>query len=191
MMLGSLPIGILLKNSKSIITLSHREQMEMIDSPLVLSLGSGPVDVLTGEDLFVGTLMAFALAFTISFLQSRRSQNDFVLWENISVGNSSDVNMTAIHVFDAEAWREISKPDNYIFYNRKVRATEKSKHKAEFSRTEKTWVFLALLTLFVPIFSVEFFFALSRQIICDGGNPMSQPDWADYLCSPADDIFIE
>jgi len=71
------------------------------------------------------------------------------------------------------------------------------------ARKEKKWVLLALLILFVPIFSIEFFFALSRQLICgdtisfadkfdiDAANSLSstatsQPSsqWAQILCSP-------
>jgi len=38
------------------------------------------------------------------------------------------------------------------------------------SNKEQRWVLLGLLILFVPIFSVEFFFANSRQFICGGGG---------------------
>ena len=51
------------------------------------------------------------------------------------------------------------------------------------ARNEKKWVLVALLVLFVPIFSVEFFFALSRQFMCQG-NLMNQSEWAQVLCSP-------
>jgi len=37
------------------------------------------------------------------------------------------------------------------------------------SYREQRWVLLGLLVLFVPIFSIEFFFANSRQFICGGG----------------------
>jgi len=37
------------------------------------------------------------------------------------------------------------------------------------SYIEQRWVLLGLLILFVPIFSIEFFFANSRQFICGGG----------------------
>ncbi|KAG7364752.1 hypothetical protein IV203_037954 [Nitzschia inconspicua] len=38
-------------------------------------------DVLSSSDIFNGSLIALALAFLASFLQGRRNQNDFVLWE--------------------------------------------------------------------------------------------------------------
>ena len=71
------------------------------------------------------------------------------------------------------------------------------------AQKEKKWILLALLILFVPIFSIEFFFALSRQFICgdtisfadkfdiEAANSLSstatsQPSsqWAQVLCSP-------
>jgi hypothetical protein len=42
---------------------------------------------------------------------------------------------------------------------------------------------VALLALFVPIFSVEFFFALSRQFMCEMG--MGGIDVVQKLCSPS------
>jgi hypothetical protein len=143
------------------------------------------VDVLSTEDIVVGTVLALALAFTASFLQSRRSQNDFVLWEKNSVEDLADTKSPEENVvFDAEEWREMSRPDNYILYNRKLNEREKNRKSSQSVRSENFWVIIALLTLFVPIFSVEFFFALSRQVVC-GGNPMDQVEWAEYLCSPA------
>lgn len=152
------------------------------------------IDVLTGEDLFVGTVMALALACTVSFLQSRRSQNDFILWEKNSAENPSAArNISDSRVFGAEAWKEIARPENYVFYNRKIKNVGKSKSTnggVLWPSVEQTWVLVALLALFVPIFSVEFFFALSRQVVCEGRNPISTPDWAVYLCSPADTSYI-
>jgi hypothetical protein len=147
---------------------------------------SGPVDVLSTEDLLVGTILALMLAFTASFLQSRSSQNDFVLWEKEGMGNVTDTTESNDDnlVFDAESWKEMSRPDNYVLYNRKLSERERIKKEGQAFRVERPWVVIALLALFVPIFSFEFFFALSRQVVC-GGNPMDQGDWAEFLCSPA------
>jgi len=150
---------------------------------------AAPVDVLTSEDIFVGSVLAFALAFVASFLQGSRSRNDFVLWEQpaTEMDDPDRSNSTKTRTFDAEAWNEISRPDNYVFYNRG--ATKPARRKeGKGLGVKKTWVLVALLALFVPIFSVEFFFALSRQVLCDAGDPLSRPDWAEYLCSPVVEI---
>lgn len=190
-MLGFLPVGPLLPNQGFSVT-QGRFFRDGTTTRLDLSMiayegqSQSPVDVLTGEDIVIGAAIALALAFTGSFLQGRRSQNDFVLWDNLTARNITNtaINVTNnTRVFDGEAWKEISRPDNYVFYNRKVSDRAKQKKDSGLS-IEKTWVLVALLLLFVPIFWVEFFFALSRPIICDGGNLMSQPDWAEYLCSP-------
>lgn len=103
-------------------------------------------------------------------------------------------------VFNAENWKEMSREENYVLYNTRVRegvrerkadrvvvATEGDNEgdAATVSGlpSEKKWVLVALLVLFVPIFSVEFFFALSRQFMC-GGDPLNQSEWAQILCSP-------
>ena len=91
-------------------------------------------------------------------------------------------------VFDGDDWREISRPENYILYNRRSKYDSDNKIVKENNfRSEKAWVLLALLALFTPIFSIELFFALSRQVLCGGGatalGDHSAP-WAEYLCSP-------
>jgi hypothetical protein len=192
-MLGSLSVGSL-PNQGGLYTNAfsgaqgmHRDGTSTrLDLSMIAYDGQNPVDVLAGEDIVVGIAIALVLAFTASFLQGRRSQNDFVLWENLPPENVTDKNVTDTRVFDGEAWKEISRPDNYVFYNRKVNDRAKQKKDSGVSRVERVWVLVALLVLFVPIFSVEFFFALSRQLVCDGGNLISRPDWAEYLCSPVD-----
>ena len=146
-----------------------------------------PVDVLTTSDLFYGTIIAFLLAFTASFLQGRRNQDDFDLGEfGVNELDKDGIRESLSNetiVFDS--WKEISRPDNYIFYKRRSQGKELQDIPGSPSfQIERAWVVLALLALFIPIFSVEFFFALSRQIIC-GGDLMNQSDWAELLCSPA------
>jgi len=152
------------------------------------------VDALSSDDILVGIIIALVLAFITSFLQSRRAQNDFVLWEDIKTQESTNeliVNNTvsSSRAFDADSWKEMSRPDNYILYNRKVRGFDKKEKTRNTGSTqqvvEQRVVVLALLVLFVPIFSVEFFFALSRQLICETGDGLVQSDWAELLCSPA------
>ena len=144
-----------------------------------------PLDVLSTSDIVVGAMLAIALAFTASFLQGQRSQNDFVLWEKDDLDGLNNNNPQEENVvFDGESWKEISRPDNYILYRRKLKEREKKRKENRSFQVEQAWVVLALLVLFVPIFSVEFFFALSRQVIC-GANPINQSDWGHFLCSPA------
>lgn len=115
-------------------------------------------------------------------------------------------------VFDD--WAEMSRPENYILYSTKIRNKSMRMRNLDRERTneinfistdifppkdkENKMILLALLMLFIPIFSVEFFFALSRQFVC--GNYVSDPDdamilnnpyinydlspWAKELCSP-------
>ena len=95
----------------------------------------------------------------------------------------------------------MSREENYVLYNTRVRAevgrerrggredsstrtdTEDDTSIVAGARNEKKWVLVALLVLFVPIFSVEFFFALSRQFMCQG-NFLNQSEWSQVLCSP-------
>jgi hypothetical protein len=168
----------------------HPSQKVLQPSALVTVLqdAAGSMDVLTRDDLIYGTLIALALAFTASFLQGRRNQNDFVLWElsgnSTSTGTDGSPSSKGSIVFDADSWKDISRPDNYILYNRRLREQgSKDKGGGRLFKVEKAWVVVALIALFVPIFSVEIFFALSRQLIC-GGNPLDQSEWGEYLCSP-------
>ncbi len=188
MLIWSRPIGTCSNNPNKSHEIAHGRHIYGIGTRLDLTSvvyeDSSPVDVLNSEDLLVGTIIAFALASVVSFLQSRRSRNDFLLFENLPAESLLDANVTENRVFNADAWKEISRPDNYVFYNRKVKVSQKAKDGTNISPVEKTWVLVALLALFVPIFSVEFFFAVSRQLICDQGNSILQPDWAEYLCSP-------
>ena len=160
-------------------------------SSILLHDSSAPVDVIGTSDVIYGTLIALVLAFTASFLQGRRNNSDFVLSE-VSDRNTTkpiqiddDVSSSSEgNTFDADSWKEISQPESYVFYKQKLRERElKSSSESSFG-SERKWVLFALLALFVPIFSIEFFFALSRQLIC-GGDFMNQSDLSELLCSPA------
>lgn len=152
-----------------------------------------PIDVLGVSDITNGTLIALLLALTASFLQGRRNSDDFAPSElpktNTTLSTTSvdddDTSPQGKLVFDADSWKDMSKPESYVFYNQKLKRKEsRSSSPGSQSKSENAWVLIALLGLFVPIFSVEFFFALSRQMIC-GGDPLNQSDWSAYLCSPA------
>lgn len=137
--------------------------------------------------------------------------DEFVGRDETTNNTSTSSNKTDKAVFDAEDWLEISKPENYISYSNKLRQSRlksalPSKTKAR--GQERRIVLFLLLGLFVPIFSIELFFALSRQFIC--GNFLSRIDdemwltdydravsslkgispWATYLCSPHLDHLI-
>jgi len=125
-------------------------------------------------------------------------------------------------IFDSKDWKEMSRPENYVLYNTRVRkklrpltgSFEKIspiiplknilKNKSSSSsssspsvknkspttpssriRKEQRWVLIGLLLLFVPIFSAEFFFTLSRQFACGNGPEAIAADWAKDFCAPA------
>jgi len=129
---------------------------------------------------------------------------------------NSNTTTTGSTVFDGKSWKEMSKPESYIFYNRRIKQQQqRRRQKGLFGivinqeqdqvdddgdiessssssyKVEQTWIIISLLILFVPIFSIEFFFAISRQLICDSGGGTLNPGntaegWsALYLCSPA------
>jgi hypothetical protein len=131
-------------------------------------------DVLSTRDLVDGSILAFALAFLFSALQQRRSRQD-----DTSTRWTDETKDGTGTVFDADEWKEMSRPENYVYYNSKLRESPKK----DPAKQEKTWVVIGLLVLFVPIFSAEFFLSLSRQFICDQ-SPFTQSAWASELCSP-------
>eukprot|EP00554_Chaetoceros_debilis_P016199 CAMPEP_0194123822 /NCGR_PEP_ID=MMETSP0150-20130528/56104_1 /TAXON_ID=122233 /ORGANISM="Chaetoceros debilis, Strain MM31A-1" /LENGTH=241 /DNA_ID=CAMNT_0038817247 /DNA_START=31 /DNA_END=753 /DNA_ORIENTATION=- len=151
-------------------------------------------DVLSNSDLFSGTIIAFLLAFLFSFLNGRTpSSSNIKLWRSArnpqnefktgdlgsSVTTDEDDNGN-MKKFDGDAWKEISRPENYALYTNKLRKNVKQdqvENKSESKSTtsmENKLVLISLLVLFVPIFSVELFFALSRQFIC--GDYVTQVD---------------
>jgi hypothetical protein len=127
-------------------------------------------DALGTQDLVDGSILAFALAFLFSVLQQRRRHDDIPTLQDETKDGT---------VFDADAWKKMSRPENYVYYNSKLRKPRKD----DPAKQEKKWVLISLLFLFVPIFSAEFFLALSRQFLC-GGDPFTQSVWASELCSP-------
>jgi hypothetical protein len=158
------------------------------------------MDILGPDDLIYGTLIALVLAFTALFLQGRANQSDtttttaiisrkIIDSRNVTVTNQTIVSEDQRNIiFDGDSWQEMSRPDNYILYNSKLRRgrkgdTDRPMKVSSKNELERVWIIIALLALFVPIFFVEIFFALSRQIICTG-EIMNQPNWADYWCSP-------
>lgn len=129
-------------------------------------------------------------------IQIKKSQTSENINNNNTFDNTVSINATNAvtpmerqNVFDEKSWKEISRPENYIFYNRRLNDQNSMKRKFEYAKgkgeKENRIFIISLLVLFVPIFSIEFFFALSRQIICgvgmDGvyGDPFTRASWAD------------
>jgi len=134
---------------------------------------------------------------------------------NDALATSNSTPDSRNNTFDANDWKDIGKPENYVLYTNKIRTDKQRKEKgaknARLSdsnafQKENRIVLFALLLLFVPIFSVEFFFALSRQFIC--GDYVTQVDdslwltdadkalsssngvtsWAKEICAPHLDL---
>eukprot|EP00980_Cylindrotheca_fusiformis_P021907 scaffold8747_cov96-Cylindrotheca_fusiformis.AAC.2 len=194
----------------------HLEERPCHGSITALSLFRTPIDdggVLSTEDIVVGVILALLLAFLASFLQGRGSQSDsYVLWQEErekkcssssasdrtddtnaepfdAASNDAKDNRDSNLVFDGDSWKEMSRPENYILFKRNL-GKKKKKEFGNINNGEQTGVIVALLLLFVPIFSIEFFFALSRQVFCgSGGNGLlSQSEFAQFLCSPVSSI---
>jgi len=161
-------------------------------TPSVAAVG----DALSTEDIVVGTILAFILAFTYSYLNGQSSSTSFVSWGNQIQKNedsfeSTETTIDDERVFDAKNWKDISREENYVLYNTRVKsslqklnAKQENSNNVNVDKTENKLVLVALLALFVPIFSVEFFFALSRQFLCEVGDPSDRVDFVQKLCSP-------
>jgi len=152
--------------------------------------------VLSNDDIIIGILLAVLLALQASFLQSRRSQSDFVLGP-IDDADDAGTAATFPNVTTAttlfEDWKEMSQPENYILYNtnklrglrqQELERTEKKtnvaatddKDKISSSKVvEQRWVLFALLLMFAPIFSFEFFLTVGRQIACSFSSDLCLP----------------
>lgn len=161
-------------------------------SEATLSTTAG--DALSSQDILVGTILGFILAFGYSFLNGQSSSASFISWPsqhfNINAdgkvekdGSSEDAEGVGDKevVFGSDNWKEMSREENYVLYNTKIRQKSTKQKVPSQNNREKRLVLVALLVLFVPIFSIEFFFALSRLFLCEMGT---QGDLAQKLCSP-------
>lgn len=198
----------------------NMREVTMYSSPTQISDG-----VLSSEDIIIGAVLALSLAFLFSFLQGRSpSSSNIILWRNQNQQEDETIEETTgfenEKIFNGESWKEISRPENYAVYSKgKVSDNSEAnvnqfgnledlsfipqKESLKSGKIENRLVLISLLILFVPIFSVEFFFALSRQFIC--GDYITSVDdslwimdakkaasassgsspWAAQLCSPA------
>ena len=173
---------ILVRRSSSILAASS-------PTPSVAAVG----DALSTEDIIVGTILAFVLAFTYSYLNGQSSSTSFVSWGNQIQKNedsfeSVETTSDDERVFDAKNWKDISREENYVLYNTRIKSKLNTKQQnannAKVDKIENKLVLVSLLALFVPIFSVEFFFALSRQFLCEIGDPSDRVEFVQKLCSP-------
>ena len=160
---------------------------------MVLSDASNPVDILSSEDIIIGSVLALALAFLWSFLQGRLSNSDVILWRVnpteymdgpfLSLNEEPTTISNSTTTFAGSDWKEMSREENYVFYNTKVRKQLSGQLKQPtLLKEEKKWVIVALLVLFVPVFFFEFFLALSRGILCS--ESFSLWSVAQELCAP-------
>ena len=186
-------------------TISSDNIMNGIDTTMASTSAN---DVLSTQDIVVGTIIAFILAFGYSFLNGQSSSTSFVSWPSQSNNENDTLEEEAIDIsmetndvgldsdektktFNADSWKEMSREENYILYNTKIRQKSNPDYNKKESRMqndnddmkkkENKLILVALLILFVPIFSVEFFFALSRQFICEMGMG---GDECQKFCSP-------
>lgn len=159
-------------------------------SPLFLANAD---DVFSNADIAWGLLMAVILGGLGAFLQENRKVKEpkvSIFDKSLATttttvraaptdGNQEDaagINTTETTTFDG--WVEMSKPDKYIWYNTNLRNRRQAKSKESKSYSvEQRWVLFALLLLFTPIFSFEFFLAVSRQLVCN-------LDWTKDWCTP-------
>ncbi|KAL7503676.1 hypothetical protein ACHAXN_001423 [Cyclotella atomus] len=176
------------------------------------SLSSAPilqstsdVEVLSTQDIIIGAMIAFLLAFSYSYLNGQSSSTNFVSWRssgpdlnyyNTTPGQLVDDNAAIsgnTTVLNETNWKEMSRPENYILYNTRIRDKQRERDSStsqgslsnKSSSRENKLIVVALLALFLPIFSIEIFFALSRQFICEGGLFGSLGgDLAEKMCSP-------
>lgn len=132
-------------------------------------------NVFSNDDLVWGISAAVGLASLASFLQGRRAQDDFVLGvveeEDLPLDPDgqtalSNRNSTYMKETAFDGWEEMSRPDNYVWYNRPRRRKQQQQEKASMN---PTIALFALLLIFGPIFSFEFFLTLSRQMFCGIG----------------------
>jgi hypothetical protein len=97
----------------------------------------------------------------------------------------------------------MSREENYVWYKKKIGKSQSSTRDEERKgKVEKQWVLFGLLILFVPLFSLEIFLALSRGFLCGVMPPSNNQDlidgeamrnafnglsllpWAQQLCAP-------
>ena len=180
--------------SSSLKMISSNEELVSSSIPYMNGIDTTLSDVLSTQYIVIGSILAFIIAFGWSYLNGQSSSTSFVSWPSKKNGDdtlSEDIT-TSIresdneNTFDAEDWKEMSREENYVLYNTKIRKSIDEKKPTqqldEVKKKENKAVLIALLVLFIPIFSIEFFFALSRQFVCQWG--LGGEAIVTKLCSP-------
>ena len=177
------------------------DELGIISTTQQLLSSTNDADVLSTQDIVIGTILAFALAFGYTYLNGQSSSSNFVSWSSqageirtddtpsmSTLYNTTSINST---VFNETNWKEMSRRENYILYNTRIRRKKEGREDAQNKNNppsrENKLVLVALLALFLPIFSIEIFFALSRQFLCEGGlfgGNNGAGELAERLCSP-------
>jgi multisubunit Na+/H+ antiporter MnhB subunit len=156
--------------------------------------------VLSTQDITIGAIIAFLVAFIYSYLNGQSSSTNFVSWRSIPQLNDTTSGLLVDNdnvatggnstVFNETNWKEMSRTENYILYNTRIREKRRAPSTSQVlsnktNSRENKMILVALLALFIPIFSIELFFALSRQFICEGGLFGSLGgEMAEKMCSP-------
>jgi uncharacterized integral membrane protein len=193
--------------SSTIFGLSNQSKQlqSSIDSNSVVLAVSSNTDALSTQDIVIGTILAFILALGYSYLNGQSSSTNFVSWQSqpplgivngTSKMESLDERDINSRVFNETSWKEISRKEHYVLYNTRIREKQSpvknastridSSSDINSKQRENKLILFALLALFLPIFFIEIFFALSRQFICEGGwfGGNFEGDLAERLCSP-------
>ena len=145
-------------------------------------------DAMSAKDIREGFLLGVALALSYSFLNGQSTSSSFVSWPgqrgNDSPGQELDQPVDDRQVFGE--WNETKREENYVLYNTRIRErlnTGGGSQRSESTKESKA-VIIALMALFLPIFGVETFFALSRLFFCEMGDPSSKGEFVMNMCSP-------
>lgn len=155
--------------------------------------------------------------FITSMSQTTTNDNNkFDIYNNTSTDDSNnnqpkDDAMPKTKNNIAYDWEEISRPDNYILFSTRIKNKINSSRKLltfdnnnnnmnNRKKSKSTNQIIGLLFIFVPLFSFELFFTISRQFICGtttttyndilhptswfSSTSVSASIWAQQLCSP-------
>jgi len=184
--------GVFSSRPSSLEMVSSTNNEEVVSSFMISDINgidTTTTDILSTQDIVVGTILALLLAFGWSYLTGQSSSTSFVSWPSKNGDDTLSEDILRKESDESttfDEWKEISREENYVLYNTKIRQSIDEKKPTqqlnEVKRKENKAVLIALLLLFVPIFSIEFFFALSRQFVCQWG--LGGEAVVNKLCSP-------
>ena len=115
--------------SSSLEMVSSTNNEEVVSSFMISDINgidTTTTDILSTQDIVVGAILALLLAFGWSYLNGQSSSTSFVSWPSKNGDDtlSEDIT-TSIEDSDNEntfdAWKEISREENYVLYNTKIR----------------------------------------------------------------------